>query len=62
MTRKWIETKDLSGAQYSIKKNIRLKTPMLRLDLYDYSDAYIVVKGRITVEFTIKTNEKKSNL
>ena len=23
---------------------------MLRLDLCDYSDAYIVVKGRITVE------------
>ena len=35
---------------------------MLRLDLCDYSDAYIVVKGRITVEFTINANEKKSNL
>ena len=62
MTRKWIEINDLLGAQYSIKKNIRLKTPMLRLDLCDYSDAYIVVKGRITVEFTINANEKMSNL
>ena len=25
------------------------KTSMLRSDLYDYSDAYIVVKGRISV-------------
>ena len=39
-----------SGGQYSIDKNLRFKTPVLRSDLSDYSDAYIVVKGRITVE------------
>ena len=40
---------DLSSGQYSINKNIRFKTSMLRSDLCDYSDAYIIVKGRITV-------------
>ena len=41
---------DLSGGQYSANKNIRFKTPMLISDLWDYSDAYIVVKGKTTVE------------
>ena len=28
--RKWIEVNDLSGDQYSVNKNIRHKTPILR--------------------------------
>ena len=32
-----------------IKRQIRFKTPMLRSDLCDYSDVYILVKGTITV-------------
>ena len=50
MTRKWIEVNYLSNSQYFVNKNIGFKTPVLRSDLYDYSDAYIVVKGRITNE------------
>ena len=50
VTRKWIEVNDLSSGQYSVNKNTRFKTPMLRSDLYDYSDAHIVLKERITVE------------
>ena len=42
--KKWIEGNDLSSAQYSVNKNVRFKTSMLRSDLCDYSDAYIVVK------------------
>ena len=45
VTRKWIEVNDLLGGQCSIKKNIRFKTPMPRLDLCDYSDVYIITKG-----------------
>ena len=30
VTRKWIEVNDLSDDQYSVDKNIRFKTPMLR--------------------------------
>ena len=34
---------------YNENKSIRFKTPMLRSNLRDYSDAYILVKGTITV-------------
>ena len=34
---------------YSENKSIRFKTPLLRSNLCDYSDAYILVKGTITV-------------
>ena len=42
-----IELIDLLNGQYSVKKNIWFKTSMLRSDLCDYSDVYIVVKGTI---------------
>ena len=44
-TRKWIKVIDLLDNEYSACKNIRFKTPMLRLDFCDYSDAFVVVKG-----------------
>ena len=34
---------------YNENKSIRFKTPMLRSNLCDYSDAYILVKGTITI-------------
>ena len=49
ITKKWIEVHDQSGASYNINKQIRFKTSMVRSDLCDYSQAYIVVKGTITV-------------
>ena len=51
-----VEVNDLSSSQYSVNKNIRFKTSMLRSDLRDYSDAYIVVKGRIYVRATGNTD------
>ena len=47
VTKKWIEVNDLSCGQYSIDKSLRFKTSVLRSDLCDYSDVYIVVKGTI---------------
>ena len=44
VTKKWTEVVDLSSGQYFVNKNIRLKNPMLRSNLCDYSDAYIVLK------------------
>ena len=44
VTGKWIEVNDLSGGQYSANKNKRFGNPMLRSDLCDYIDTYIVVK------------------
>ena len=49
ITKKWIEVNDQFGGVYSSDKQIRFKISMLRSDLCDYSDAYIVVKGKITV-------------
>ena len=49
ITKKWIEVHDQSGETYNTNKQIRFKKLMLRSDLCDYSDAYIVVKGKITV-------------
>ena len=42
---------DIRGA-YSSDKQTRFKTTMLRSSLCDYSDAYILVKGNITVNNT----------
>ena len=48
-TKKLIEVYDQSKEYYNAKKEIRIKTPMFRSDLCDFSDAYIVVKGGIIV-------------
>ena len=47
VTKKWVKINESSSGQYSINKNIRFRTSMLRSYLCDYSDAYIVVKGTI---------------
>ena len=49
VTKRWIEVYDQSEGDYNVTKEIRIKTSMLRSDLCDYYDAYIVVKGTITV-------------
>ena len=48
-TIKWIEVYDQLEGNYNVNKEIRIKTSMLRSDLCDFSDAYIVVKGNTTV-------------
>ena len=55
ITKKWVEVHDQSGSaddRYKPNKQIRFKTSMLRSDLCDFSDAYIVVKGDITLTKT----------
>ena len=59
ITKKWVEVHDQSGSaddRYKPNKQIRFKTSMLRSDLCDFSDAYIVVKGTITLT---KTDKRK---
>ena len=58
MAKKWIEVNNSLGGQYSTNKNIRYKSPMLRSDLCDYSDAYIVVKG--TIDFLAAAANKNN--
>ena len=48
VTREYVRVNSLSKT-YDENKSIRFKTPMLRSNLCDYSDAYILVKGTITV-------------
>ena len=48
VTREYVSVNSLSNT-YNENKSIRFKTPMLRSNLCDYSDAYILVKGTITV-------------
>ena len=45
----WIEINDQSRAVNNTNRNIRFKTTMLKSILCDYKDAYILVKGRITI-------------
>ena len=55
ITKKWVEVHDQSSSaeeKYKPSKQIRFKTSMLRSDLCDFSDAYIVVKGTITLTKT----------
>ena len=49
VTRKYVKVNSLSNT-YNENKSIRFKTPMLRSNLWDYSDAYILVKGTVTVD------------
>ena len=56
ITKKWIEVYDQYGETYNTNKQIRFKTSMLRSDLCDYSDAYIVVKRIITASATAGVN------
>ena len=48
VTREYVRVYSLSNT-YNENKSIRFKTPMLKSNLCDYSDAYILVKGTITV-------------
>ena len=47
-TRNWVEINDESRGTYS-SNDIRFKTAMLRSTLCDYADAYILVRGTITI-------------
>ena len=48
-TKNWVEINDESRGIYNKDNQIRFKTSMLRSSLCDHSDAYIFVKGTITV-------------
>ena len=54
VTREYVRVNSLSNT-YNENKSIRFKTPMLRSDLCDYEDAYILVNG------TIKNTANKKN-
>ena len=48
-TKEWIEINDQSRGVYNTNSDIRSKPTMLKSNLCDYADAYILVKGAITI-------------
>ena len=48
-TKCWLEINDQSRGVYNTNSDIKFKLTMLKSSLCDYSDAYILVKGRITI-------------
>ena len=48
-TRNWVEINDESRGGYTTGSDIKFKTTMLRSSICDYADAYILVKGIITI-------------
>ena len=49
ITKKWVKINDESRGTYYDDRQIRFKTTILKSSLCDYSDAYILVKGKITI-------------
>ena len=65
-TRNWVEINDESRGTYNVYSQIKFKTTMLKSSLCDYSDAYILVKGTISVNDTaagdaINNNNNNNN-
>ena len=48
-TKNWVEINDKSRGTYNVNRQIKFKTTMLKPSLCDYSDACILVKGKITI-------------
>ena len=60
-TKNWVEINDQSRGTYDVNSQIKFKTKMLKSSLCDYSDAYILVKGTITVNNTAADGTAANN-
>ena len=58
-TNNWVEISDESRGTYNVNSQIKFKTTMLKYSLCDNSDAYILVRGTITVNNKLKMMEQK---
>ena len=57
----WFEINDESRGTYNVNSQIKFKNTMEKSNLSDYSDAYILVKGTITVDDTSATGVDANN-
>ena len=55
-TRNLVEINDESRGAYNVNSQIKFNNAMLKSSLCDYSDAYILVKGTISVNNTAAAN------
>ena len=60
-TKNWVEINYEARGTYSPNKQIKFKASMLRPSLCDYSDAYILVIGNITVNNTAGASSAAAN-
>ena len=60
-TRNWIKINDESRGTFNVNSQIKFKTTMLKSSLCDYSDAYILVKGTISVNNTAAQGAAANN-
>ena len=60
-TKNWVEINDESRRTYNVNSQIKFKTTMLKSSLYDYSDAYILVKGTVTVNNTAASDAEAND-
>ena len=51
-TKNWVEVNDESRGTYNVNSQIKFKTTMLKSSLCNYSDAYVLVKGKIIITRT----------
>ena len=48
-TKNWVEVKDDAHGMYDKNNQIKFETAMLKSSLCDYSDAYIILSGTLTI-------------
>ena len=60
-TNNWVEVNDESRETNDVNSQIKFKNTMLKSSLCDYSDAYILVKGTITVNNTAAADANANN-
>ena len=60
-TKNWVEINGESRGTYNVISQIKFKTTMLKSSLCDYSDAYILVKGTISVNNTAAADADANN-
>ena len=60
-TKNWVNINYESRGTYSVNSQIKLKTTMLKSNLWDFSDAYILINGSITVNNTAAVDADANN-
>ena len=60
-TKNWVEINNESRGTYSVNRQINFKTSMLKSSLCEYSDAYILLKGNISVSNTAAADADENN-
>ena len=60
-TKNWFKINDEYKGEYNVNSQIKFKITMLTSSLCDYSDAYILIKGTITVDDTSDVGAAANN-